>query len=148
MIKYVIFDFDGTLADSREVFISVYNQIATKHNYRQIKPDGLDYLRSLSVKDRCRYLKVPLYCIPFLASEFLSHYKNALAQVRLFDGIADLLTVLHNNGFQVAIISSNAERNISDLLSAHNIHTINKIYCSTSLFGKDKLIKGFLKKYS
>ncbi|KAA0992211.1 HAD-IA family hydrolase [Dyadobacter aurulentus] len=148
MVKYVIFDFDGTLADSREVFVPLYNQIARKHNYRPIEPDGLEYLKTLSIRERCRYLKVPLYRIPFLASEFLGLYKAALSQVKLFKGIEELINALHNNGLQIAIISTNSERNISDFLAANGIDKISKIYCSTSLFGKDKLIRGFLKKYN
>src|SRR5215217_6904305 len=101
MIKYVIFDFDGTLADSREVFVPLYNQIARKHNCRLIEPDGLEYLRTLSIKERCRYLKVPLYRIPFLASEFLGLYKDAMLQVKLFEGITELLNALHNNGLEI-----------------------------------------------
>jgi len=81
MIKYVIFDFDGTLADSKEVFISVYNQIAAKKGYRQIESGNLEYLRSLSIPERCKYLKVPIYRIPFMATEFLSLYKTELQQV-------------------------------------------------------------------
>jgi phosphoglycolate phosphatase len=148
MFKCIIFDFDGTLADSRDVFVSVYNQLARNHNYREIGADGLDQLRLLSIRDRCRYLKVPLYRIPFLAGEFLSIYKNALGQIRLFEGIDHLLSELNIKGFQVAIISSNTERNITEFLAANNITSIKQVYCSTSLFGKDKLIRRFLKKYS
>ena len=145
MIKYIIFDFDGTLADSREVFISVFNQIAEKHNYRKMEAENLHHLRTLTITERCRYLKVPLYRIPFLATEFLSLYKKALQNVVLFEGIKELLEALNSIGYEMAIISSNAESNISDFLKSNGIGTISKIYCSTSLFGKDKLIKGFLK---
>ena len=147
MIRYIIFDFDGTLADSRAVFISVYNQIAQKNNYRQIESENLQYLRTLSVAERCRYLKVPVYKIPFLAGTFLSLYKKSLSDIELFAGIRELLENLKENGYQAAIISSNAESNIADFLNYQGIDSINGIYCSRSLFGKDKLIKRFLKKY-
>jgi phosphoglycolate phosphatase len=145
MFKCIVFDFDGTLADSREVFVSVYNQIAAKYNYRQIERGGHDHLRTLPILDRCRYLKVPLYRIPFLAGEFMSLYKDVLGQIKLFEGCDELLSSLHAKDFQVAIISSNTERNISEFLTANHITSIDQIYCSTSLFGKDKLIRRFLK---
>lgn len=147
MIKYIIFDFDGTLANSKAVFVSVYNQIAQKNNYRQIGSENLQYLRTLSMAERCRYLKVPVYKIPFLAGAFLSLYKKSLADIELFAGIRDLLGQLRENGYQAAIISSNAENNIADFLNDQGIDSINGIYCSQGLFGKDKLIKRFLKKY-
>ena len=147
MLQYIIFDFDGTLADSKEVFISVYNQIAIKHNYRQIESTNLQYLRTLTIAGRCRYLRVPLYRIPFLASEFLTRYKQTLDQVKIFDGINELMLELDKIGIKMAIISSNAESNITGFLSANGIGHISQIYCSTNLFGKTKLINGFLKKF-
>lgn len=148
MLKYIIFDFDGTLADSKDVFISVYNQIATSNNYRQIDSDNFKYLQTLTISERCRYLKVPVYRIPFLATEFLTNYRRALKKIRLFGGIKELLTALNDQGFDIAIISSNAERNISEILSDNQIDYICKIYCSTKLFGKATLIKGFVRKYA
>jgi phosphoglycolate phosphatase len=147
MIKCVIFDFDGTIADSKAVFISVYNQIAEKYNYKHLESDQLQHLRMLTFNERCRYLRVPLYRIPFLAGEFLAHYKNELRHIKLFDGMRGLLEDLHASGFETAIISSNEKSNISGFLAENGIHSIDKIYCSTSLFGKHKLIKGFLKTY-
>ncbi|MCE6992040.1 HAD-IA family hydrolase [Dyadobacter sp. CY323] len=147
MVKCIIFDFDGTLADSKDVFISVYNQIAAKNKYRAIEPDTLAYLQTLTINERCRYLKVPVYRIPFLAVEFLNLYKNALQHVKLFEGIREMLQSLHREGFETAIISSNVKSNIELFLKANEIGSITRIYCSRSLFGKDKLIKAFLKKY-
>jgi beta-phosphoglucomutase-like phosphatase (HAD superfamily) len=95
MIKCVIFDFDGTIADSKAVFISVYNQIAEKYNYKHLESDQHQHLRMLTFNERCRYLRVPMYRIPFLAREFLAHYKNELRHIKLFDGMRGLLEVLH-----------------------------------------------------
>ncbi len=33
MQKYIVFDFDGTLVDSKNTFVPIYNQIAKKHGY-------------------------------------------------------------------------------------------------------------------
>ena len=148
MIRYIIFDFDGTLANSQAVFISVYNQIAIKNNYRRIQPENLDLLRIMPLKERCKYLKVPLYKIPFLAADFLKGYKKALPELTLFAGIDRLLEALNEKGYHTAIISSNSKINIAGFLKNNNINSISGIYCSTSLFGKDKLLSGFLKKYS
>lgn len=147
MIKCVIFDFDGTIADSQAVFISVYNQIAKKYNYRHIELEKLQHLRMLTFNERCRYLRIPIYRIPFLAGEFLATYKKELRQVKLFDGMKELLADLDASGFETAIISSNDKNNISEFLTDNGIHSLDKVYCSTSLFGKHKLIKGFLRKY-
>ena len=36
MQKYIVFDFDGTLVDSQNIFVPIYNQLAEKHGYKTI----------------------------------------------------------------------------------------------------------------
>lgn len=145
MIKYVIFDFDGTLVDSKEVAITVFNQLAEKHKFKKVELADIAHLRKLSIVDRCRFLKFPMYKIPFLAAEFFSLYHNSLKNLVLFEGIKSLLNTLQEYGYHSAIISSNSEANIREFLLNNNITSIQKIFCSSQLFGKDKIIKKFLK---
>lgn len=78
MVKYIIFDFDGTLVDSKDVFIEAYNQLAEKHNYKQIKNEELEELRKLSIRERCKALNFPMYKIPFLYQNYMLCIKTLL----------------------------------------------------------------------
>ncbi|WP_141433539.1 HAD-IIIA family hydrolase [Bacillus sp. 03113] len=146
MLKSVIFDFDGTLVDSLEVFISAFNKLADKHHYNKIKVEELDHLKSLSIKERCVYLNFPLYKIPFISPELLSLYKQAIKDISFMDGIKEMLTQLHAAGYELAIISSNAEKNIQEFLLHNDIQHISTIMCSNKIFGKHRMITKFLKK--
>jgi phosphoglycolate phosphatase len=145
VIKYVVFDFDGTLVDSKDVAISAINQLAEKHKFKKILEKDIQYLRSLSIPERCNYLGLPMYKIPFLAVDFYSLYRHAMKNVVLFDGIKELLNELNNKGYHLAIISSNSEKNIKEFLENNQINTIEEVLCSDNLFGKDRIIKKFLK---
>ncbi len=70
MQKYIVFDFDGTLVDSQNTFVPIYNQIAKKHGYKTVKEEEIEYLRKLTMPERCKQLDVPLYKLPILALEF------------------------------------------------------------------------------
>ncbi|QUH26540.1 HAD-IIIA family hydrolase [Serpentinicella alkaliphila] len=148
MKKYIIFDFDGTLADSENIVISVCNQMAAKHNFSKIKKEDIEYLRGLSLMDKCKFLNVPAYKLPFWAVDFYGLFRAALDSLRLFDGIKELLEELNNKGYNLAIISSNSEDIIREFLKKNEINYFNKIYCSSNLLGKDKVIRSFLKKYN
>lgn len=145
MIKYVAFDFDGTLVDSKAVFISVFNQLATRHNFLKIVPENLHHLRSLSMIERFDYLKVPLYKLPFLTSKFLSLYNESLTAITIVPGLKSVVETLKNKGFSIAIISTNSERNIRMILEHHQLD-ITDVYCSSKLFGKHRIIRKFLDK--
>lgn len=144
MVKYILFDFDGTLVDSRQVFMAVFNQLAEKHGYRKLRQEDLEPLRYLSIADRCRFLNFPLYRIPFMAYQAYQLYRKGMKDLVLFDGIRKLLTELKNRGYQLGIISSNAENNIREFLLRQEIDTIEEIACSKDIFGKGKMIRRFL----
>ena len=69
MIKHILFDFEGTLVQSKEVFVTVFNELATRHCFRRLEREDLEKVRELPFRERCRYLQVPLYRLPLLVAE-------------------------------------------------------------------------------
>ena len=145
MVKYIIFDFDGTLVDSKDAVISGFNQLAQKHSFKKIQPGDIDYLRQLPVKERCKILNVPAYKLPYFAVEFYSLYKNSVRDLVMFNGVKELLEALNKKGYKLAIISSNSKENIKEFMEKNRIECIQQIICSNKIFGKDKVIKKFLR---
>ena len=145
MLRYILFDFDGTLADSRAVFIKTFNQLADRFGFHKIGEHNLDQLHQLSMMERFRYLKVPLYKIPFLTKEFLSRYGAEITSVSLMPGMKHALESIRELGLQIGIVSSNSVHTIKGFVDANGLPVIPDIYCSGRLFGKDRLFRKFLK---
>ncbi|PEA55472.1 HAD family hydrolase [Bacillus pseudomycoides] len=145
MSKYVMFDFDGTLVDSKDIFIPIFNEIAEKHRFKQVKEEDVEALRKLSIPERCKLLHVPLYKIPMIALEFYKLYQPSIQSLTLFDGIRDVLQTLKESGYEIVIVSSNDEEHIREFLRQNEIDYIHDVFCSHNIFGKDKMIKKFLK---
>jgi phosphoglycolate phosphatase len=145
MVKYVLFDFDGTLVDSLNIVIEVYNQLADKYNSKKIEQKDILHLKGLSITERAKFLDFKLYKIPLLALDIYKLYKHSIKNLILFDGIKELLEQLHACGFQLAIVSTNSEQNIRECLKHNQIDIMNEIICSNNMFGKNEDIKRFLK---
>lgn len=145
MVRYLIFDFDGTLVDSLNVIIKVYNQLAGKYKANMIELKDIEYMKGLSITERCKFLNFKFYKFPLLALDIYKLYKQYIKDLILFEGIKDLLEELDARGFQLAIISTNSEHNIREFLQHSQIDFINEIICSNNIFGKNKDIKRFLK---
>jgi phosphoglycolate phosphatase len=145
MIKYVLFDFDGTLVDSKEVFISAFNHIAHKYHFKKIGPGNIDHLRNLSMMDRFRYLNVPLYKLPLLTNEFLSLYRSAIGSLALIPGMGQVLKKITDLSLDIGIVSSNSAATIRSFVAHNEIPGITDVYCSGKLFGKDRVFRKFLK---
>ena len=142
--KYIVFDFDGTLVDSRAVFIRLYNDLAAKHGYTPMTPENLEHLRTLSIPQRCKYLNVPMYRIPFLAAAVMKNYRHAISEIPFNPGIKEMLETLSINNMPFAVLSSNSKGNIEQFFKLHGIECAD-IFCSRSIFGKHVLLNKFLK---
>ena len=142
--KYILFDFDGTIADSRALFLTLYNALAAKHGYTPMTQDNIIPLRGMSIPQRCRYLKVPLYRIPFLAAAVIRKYKASVITLTFSPGMKELLAALMEKDIPFAVLSSNSKENIALFFGHHGLE-VREIYGSRSIFGKHVLINKFLR---
>lgn len=47
-IKVVVFDFDGTIADTHDTFVEIVNRLAKNFGYQPINEEDLARLKNLS----------------------------------------------------------------------------------------------------
>jgi phosphoglycolate phosphatase len=142
--NYILLDFDGTVADSKAVVLSVYNELAARRGYTKIEAHNIETLRSLSIKSRCRELNVPLYKIPFIAAHVIRQYGKSLHRLTFNPDIKSLLESLERQSVAYAILSTNAAQNISGFFQLQNL-PCPEIYTSSKVFGKHRLMKKFLR---
>jgi beta-phosphoglucomutase-like phosphatase (HAD superfamily) len=106
----LIFDFDGTLANTIEVGIRTYNELASGYDLRSITVEDARERRKLNTL-------APLdeFGISWLLSVKLgAHISNALHdrmhEVEIIKGNQEALQELHREGFCLGIFSSNTAR--------------------------------------
>ncbi|WP_416141493.1 HAD-IA family hydrolase [Lysinibacillus capsici] len=144
-MKHIIFDFDGTLADSTAVFASAWNTLAQKYKFKGIELKEIDTLKKLSISERSKLFDFPMYKLPMILPQFYKLYRQSLNDVHLFDGMKEVLIEIDKRGYKILIISSNSKENILEFLKMNGIHCVADVLCSNRIFGKDKVMKKFLK---
>ncbi|MEX1308287.1 MAG: HAD-IA family hydrolase [Eubacteriales bacterium] len=147
MIKQIIFDFDGTLADSESVFYHVANDVCKKFDLPLFSVEQYQHLASIPIKDAIKELGVKWYQIPQYWLEGCLSFMRHISSISLFDGIAELLNDLDEFGLGLSIISSNSKDNIHSLLEKNDIDYFDSIISVQKLFKKHKFIKSFLKQH-
>ena len=64
MLKHIIFDFDGTIADSSDVALQIVNELSEKYNYKKMTREELVTLNTQPLKDRFKSVGVSFFKLP------------------------------------------------------------------------------------
>lgn len=144
--RLAAFDFDGTLADSGDWFLQVFNELADKFGFRRIEPSDQELIRGYSAAEIMKYLRVPHWRLPAIMIYTRRRAASDWQHIRLFHGVEEMLRDLRNAGIQVAIVSSNAEQTIRNVLGPANSSLVGYFSCGASLFGKAAKLRSMLRK--
>jgi phosphoglycolate phosphatase len=134
--KLVIFDFDGTLADTLGWFLRVINDVAERFKFKRIEPGEVEMLRGMGAADITAHLGVPRWKLPLIAHHMRKRKSRELGETKLFDGVDRLLTEFAEHGISIAVVSSNSEANVRAILGPELAARISFFECGASLFGK------------
>jgi phosphoglycolate phosphatase len=134
--RLIIFDFDGTLADTFGLLLSLTNRLAIRHGYRSIAEEDLERLRACTVRQFMDYLGVSMWKMPRIARDMRLEVAAAITTVRLFPGIEEMLDALDAAGVSLAVVTSNAEGNVRHVLGEQRSALIMHYECGAGLLGK------------
>lgn len=141
----MIFDFDGTLADSAGWFRSILPDVARKFRFRCPDDAELEELRHKPPREVMRILKIPGWKLALIAVHARKRAAKADA-FPLFDGVPDVLNCLAARGMKLAIVSSNAEVNVRRALGPDLSTKIAAWSCGAAMFGKARHFRDVLDK--
>lgn len=147
-MKTIIFDFDGTLADSHQVFMNAWNAHAKKYKYKEVVYDDLEATKHLTIHERAKLFEFPMHKLPLILPKIYRYFKDNVHDVQLFKGIKEMLYELANRGHRIVILSSNKKENIQLLLRQEQIDCVSEVLTSRKLFGKDIVLKKFMRQHN
>lgn len=141
-----IFDFDGTLADSADWVMRTFNDLAREHGFRSASEDELRMLRGRSNRDIVKYLGVPAWKLPAIATNARKRFARDIHQIKPFAGVGEMLASLKARGALIAIVTSNSEENVRTILGPENAAHVDFYDCGASLFGKASKLRNVISK--
>ncbi|MEX2014860.1 MAG: HAD hydrolase-like protein, partial [Candidatus Saccharimonadales bacterium] len=142
--KCVVFDFDGTLADSEKIIISIYDHFAAVNNKPKLTGEIKQKLRDGTTRQAIMWAGIKFWQIPKLLNLARIEYKKRSAKIKIFTGMKSLVKELGKD-FDIYILSTNNERTVRRILKSNNFKTDVIILKGSSVFGKEKALKRLLK---
>ena len=147
---HIIFDFDGTIADTIPVMRTVAQQIADEGRYGlQLTEENWAWVRDHKLTELPAKFGVPLYKIPGLIMRGRDLIQKQIIAVPLCKGMAETIHTLKGRGYQCGILSSSKREMIQEFLLQHSmVDEFDFVHSELNLFGKDKALLSLIKQHN
>ncbi|MGN6820887.1 MAG: HAD hydrolase-like protein [Sphingomonas sp.] len=143
--QLVIFDFDGTLSDSGNWFLSIVDDLAARFRFRAVHPDEVEGLRKRTTREVIDHLGISRWKLPIIARHVRTRFGRDAHQIHLFDGIRAMLKTLSDANVRMFVCSSNSEANVRAILGTDDAARIERYFCGSGLFGKVRKFRQAIK---
>jgi phosphoglycolate phosphatase len=144
--KLVIFDFDGTIADTFDAGVMILNKLAGEFGFRPLHPKDLEKARDMRTHQLVRFLGVPARKMSRIARRGSEELHSCIQSIQPLRGMAEALHELRRLGYSLGIITSNTELNVNIFLRNHGLELFDFIRCSSKLLGKARMIRSVIRK--
>ncbi|MCO0599130.1 HAD hydrolase-like protein [Peribacillus butanolivorans] len=145
MSKVILFNFNGTIVNTKSLAIDIFNEIAERRGYKKINNKDIHYLSTLSIRDRCKRLDVPIYQMPWVGLQIKQMYQQYIPNLKSVDGINEVIHELKQMGFRLGFLTTNSSVVTTQFLINNSINIFDYTHYSFNPFSKTKDISSFLK---
>jgi phosphoglycolate phosphatase len=144
--KLVLFDFDGTIADTFDAGVMILNKLAAEFGFRPLHAKDLEKARDMRTHQLVRFLGIPARKMSRIARRGSEELYSCIHSIQPLPGMLDALRALHGLGYSLAIVTSNTELNVRIFLRSHGLELFDFIRCSSKLLGKARMIRSVIRK--
>lgn len=145
----MVFDFDGTIADTFGETRLIYNQMAPDFGLRQIPEEELPNLRHYSLKQFLDAYDIPKRRVPALLARGTGLMRGNIQRLQMIPGMREVLTGLRKHVRRFGVLTSNSHANVDLFLRTHGLRDEFDFISSTSkLTSKAKHLKAIRKTFS
>lgn len=145
----IVFDFDGTIANTIVSFEKIYNKLAKKYHLKNLSKEDFARLQDnhpLEVLREIGINGINILKLPFLIRDARKEISKEIQIFKAFPGIDETILELKKLGFKLGIVTSNSVNNVEKFLKNNDLENFDFVY-SVGLFNKDKQIRKLIKKF-
>lgn len=150
MIKALIFDFDGTIANTLPFTFEKIIELSKKYKVKGEQEEIIKKVRQFQPRQLMKEFNISWFKIPIILWEIRKAQRllsEKIDRIKIFPNLKKVLKKLNKRGYLLFIYSSNIKKNINLFLEKEGIISLfRKVYTGRNLLGKDKDLIDILKK--
>ncbi len=144
-VRVLVFDFDGTIADTFWQGLEILNKMAPEFGFRPLTEADLPKARDMTTRQLMRFLGIPSRKLPTIGRRGVKELRARIGEVQPLSGMPEVLRALHARGLRLGIVTSNSEENVGIFLRNHDLEIFDFVRSSSRLLGKAREIRQAMK---
>ncbi|MFP4417003.1 MAG: HAD-IA family hydrolase [Fibrobacterota bacterium] len=145
--KLLIFDFDGTIADTFSIGVAILNRLSARYLFHNTDKNTIAHLREETPAEMIHRLGIPLLLLPFFLRRARKEMYRQMASIHPFEGIRITIKELHEKGIPLGILTTNARKTVSEFLNEHNMEWFDFIATSSIIGSKYRRLKSIIHRH-
>ena len=138
MESFVLFDFDGTIADTISAGLEIINSHAEKYGYKKLDGDIKTHFSALQL---VKLAEVKLWKLPYLIYQLKKKLSERSDELKVLPEATELIKKLNDAGYELGILTSNSLKTVKSFLKKYELDSFfTFLRTDVSLFGKKKAL--------
>lgn len=146
--QLLLFDFDGTIADTFHHIVQISNRLAKEFSFNRIRPHEIEDLKNNTVEQTIEYLRVPKLKIPQILLRARDELHGTINEIEPIDELAHILHELKALGYVMGIITTNSAKNVRTFLQQHDLDIFDFISSTSKVFGKSRTLRRLVRQHN
>ena len=146
--KCLVCDFDGTVADTFDQAVRIFNELALEHGFRQVGRSEIEQVRGMTLRQFLRFGRIPKRRMPGLLLAGRSKLAREAHTIPAVEGIGEVLGIARRQLPRIGILTSNSEHNVRTFAETRGLDIFDFISSVPKLGGKAKYLKAIMMTYS
>ncbi len=144
----LIFDFDGTIADTFHTIVEISNRLADEFQYKKMTMPQAELMKDNTVKETITQLQIPLLKIPLIIAKAKDELFKGIANIDPVLDLKETLVELKALGVHLGILTSNSAKNVEEFLKNHDLQVFDFIKTTSKIWSKDHHLSKIVDAYN
>jgi phosphoglycolate phosphatase len=133
----LIFDFDGTIADTFHYVLKIGNRLSEEFHFNKITEDEINDMKDMNFLEIIQHLNVPLLKIPMIVAKAKKELHKEIASVEPIEGLKEILPKIKSLGHKIGILTSNSSKNVMEFLKNNELDFFDFINTTSKIWSKN-----------